>query len=150
MGYRYGVWLAIKSPEILQHINTYNEEVHYPHVTIMCNMKRSDARKLRNELNKQYNIMVMDEYIIFNNKYSSKDKLLASGCLVNVEDWMEIQKIAKKYCGSPPSKPHITLAYRQTEEELPIVIDLKKEIIIGEIVVANIKSDNPQKWEIIK
>ena len=150
MGYGYGVWIVIKDPDILEVIATHNEDIYLPHVTIMCNMKRNEARKLSDELKNTYNITIGDDYVAFSGRYSAKDDLLASGYWVDIEDWTNIRSLAEKYTGSLPSRPHISLAYREEGGKLPTSMDLKSRTIVGEAVIANIRAHSPESWKVIE
>jgi len=149
-GYGYGVWLVVKDSNIQQLVNKHNKNPHVAHITVMCHMTDIDAFKLAKELNDNYNVIILNKYILFNDdnyKYSNADnELSASGCYCIVDQWKEITNIAKKYRGSIPKIPHLSVAYRNNEKDLPTNIkhvNVKTQATIGAI---NINDSQPSNW----
>ena len=152
MGYGYAIWILLTEPDILNLVDENNANIYYPHVTIRCNLTYSDAKKLYKDILDFNSVLFVDThsgYEIFDFKYKNEDEHAASGVFVDVESWEHLQKISKRYNGSDVITPHITLAYRDDIDELPLHIELSKRKISGKVVIANTTSDDPEKWTLL-
>ena len=151
MGYGYGVWLVIQDKTIDSIIKKNNIKKHTSHVTVMCNMSYSDAIKLSKEIQGTYKITVCQKYILFNTneKYSDNDNLVASGFNCNVENWQEIINIAKKYKGSTPEKPHLSVVYHEDKNKLPENLTIQNIYTKGSIYPVDINSNYSNEWSFI-
>ena len=152
MGYGYGVWLVVENLQILDAVYKNNKEPYISHVTLMCNMTRDDAIALSDEIHGKYDIFVDKTYNLFNNpdeKYSDKDILSASGFYCRVPLWEKLIDTAKKYSGTISEKPHISIAYRTNENELPENVNIKNVKVTGFSFPANTVGDIPKEWKII-
>ena len=151
MGYGYGVWLVVQDFNIQRMVRKYNTKPHIAHITVMCNMTDTDAFKLAQELKGNYSATILNRYVHFNknsDKYSDddNDNLAASGYYCIVDNWREITEIAKYYKGTIPEMPHISIAYRDSEADLPTHIET--EFIATQCIASaiNINDDNPSEW----
>ena len=159
MGYNYGVWLVVTDKSILDLIKKNNSISHTAHITIMCNMSYSDALELNKEINEKFNngfdVTVSNKYSYFNDKsekYFKDDsnELCASGFYCTIKNWESIMELAKKYKGSLPKKPHISVVYKENETDLPENIFLHEDKSLNLYVyAANINSDFPIEWYLI-
>ena len=151
MGYGYGVWLVVQDFNIQRMVRKYNTKSHIAHITVMCNMTDTDAFKLARELKDTYSATILNRYVHFNknsDKYSHdhNDNLAASGYYCIVDKWREITEIAKYYKGTIPEMPHISIAYRDSETDLPSHIET--EFIATQCIASaiNINDDKPSEW----
>tara|TARA_A100001011_G_C14072699_1_gene740979 strand:+ start:297 stop:785 length:489 start_codon:yes stop_codon:yes gene_type:complete len=151
MGYGYGVWLLVKDSKIQKIVDQNNTKPHLAHITVMCNMSDTDAFKLSKQLNDNYKVTVLNRHVNLNgngHKYSEYDdnQLYASGYYCVVDRWREITEIAKYYKGSIPLRPHLSIAYKAVEKDLPK--NITGEIIItdGCVGAININSSDPSEW----
>ena len=149
MAYGYGVWLVIKDKKIQQIVDKHNKKPHIAHVTVMCNMSDIDAFRLMGELEAFYDLTILNRHINLNgdcHKYSENDTLYASGYYCIVNKWREIVEIAKKYRGSISLRPHLTIAYRASEKDLPEKVEGTVIRAHGSVGAININDDDPSKW----
>ena len=150
MGYGYGVWLVIKDPTVQEIVDQNNTKPHIAHITVMCNMSDTDAFKLSQELKENYSITILNRHVNLNGndeKYSDNDNdLQASGYYCIVDRWRDIIEIAKYYKGSIPLRPHLSVAYRKDEKQLPKNIISKMVTTDGYVGAININSDEPNEW----
>lgn len=158
MGYGYGIWLLIEQAYLQEHLG------HLGHVTLICNMSKDDMISLYNVLyeyhKEKYNgdmsyNCVMNELkgVIFeNNMYSKTDKELAGWgyyCEIEEKRIEEIEKTCKEYVGDIPGRYHVTMEYKETENELKVYDLLAPEKVKCKIVMADIRDDKPCNWSII-
>jgi len=139
MPYGYGVWLKINNPFIK------NITSHIAHATIMCNMTREEASKLKKKLKTKYDIEINGHCKPIGEKYDKDDDLKSCGVSCKIEDWESIKEKCSGFSGSIPENPHITFQYFDVfEKNFPFLSDT------GDVVVADIKSTNPLEWKIIE
>ena len=144
MGYGYGVWIVLPLNVVKTHI---------PHITIACKMKRSDAFSLYHE------------FIELNGKnvrcfidLSQHDVLGPDYYEMNTADagWSWGYK-AEVYANMPtniersclPLNHHITMQYENDKKNLRPTDREIKYLLMGKVVVADIRSKEPGDWHII-
>ena len=164
MGYGYGIWLVVLQDQLKDFISSHNFRPFIPHITVQCNMIYDSAKKLFDDLKSVENIQsvkIISEFLFFqNDKYTNQDNLYAAGLYSEIPNWNSILHIVKKYQGTYPTKPHMSLVYRLDKKQL---IDdckkikfeqqnpnLKNNIIDVKLALVDITSDNPKNWEILE
>tara|TARA_B100000963_G_C22601203_1_gene660312 strand:+ start:512 stop:997 length:486 start_codon:yes stop_codon:yes gene_type:complete len=155
-GYGWGIWLLIDDAEL-------NSIISHPvHITIMCNMTKHDAMQLYRHL---MEITNKDHIALCNNKCVSLDKSnysendlfnYSSGYYCEVEMWDIIKQYCKKRLKYDPTlghfseKPHITLCYSKDIQTTKYVNLKKIKYLKCTLVIADIRSHNPEFWTVLK
>jgi len=158
MGYGYGIWLLIDNGYLQEHLN------HLGHVTLICNMSKDDMVELYKELAVQHEEVnkgdmsytcVIDEKdgVIFkSNMYSKTEKELAAwgyNCRIVEDRISEVITECDNYEGDIPEKLHLTMEYKIKEEDLTIHNMYNIDSLNCNIVMADIRDDNPKNWNVI-
>ena len=146
MGYGYGIWLRIKDPLI------NNLTKHTPHATLMCNMDKTEATALYNDLKLRYK----GDYKIytngicqhFNDSYGDEDILKACGYYCEIKDFKTLNKICLNYKGTIPDYPHISTDYNISKNKLTL-LDIRPVTDDSILSLVDINSDDPMEWKIL-
>lgn len=151
-GYGYGVWLLVEDDELNSIMN------HPTHITIMCNMTKSDAVKLYVTLmeicGKKHVALCNNICENFEGTGYSKDELFkyCSGYYCEVEMWEIISYYCKqrlKYdptLGSLSERPHITYCYSNNFENIKLLNLKNRKYLKCKLVIADIRNTDPSKW----
>ena len=152
MGYGYAIWVLLTEPEILNVIDNCNEKIFYPHVTIICNLSYKDAinlyKKIK-EISSNFYIDINTEYNIFDYQYGLKNEHIASGFYVDIEHFIKLRDIVKDTKGCFNENPHISVTYKYDIDDLPLNVNISKQRISGKLVIADTRSNNPEKWTLL-
>ena len=162
MGYGFGIWLVVSNKTINDFIKKHNIEYHIGHITVKYSMNLQDARYMFTELTQKnvdissFATYISDLAIFKGYKYFKEDNLEACGYYMEIPNWKQIVEIGNKYSGSFPSKPHLSLIYRNDYKKLveycqnitPPKIKSKKCKV--KLCLVDITSNNPNNWRIIK
>ena len=161
MGYGFGIWLVVSNKTINDFIKKHNIIPHIGLITVKCNMNLQDARYMFAELT-QNNIDISSlaiylDFTIFNGSiYFKKDILEACGYYMEIPNWKQIVDIGNKYSGNFPSKPHLSLIYRNDYKKLVeycqniTLPKIKSKKCKVKLCLVDITNDTPDKWRIIK
>ena len=144
MGYGYGVWIVLPVNGVKTHI---------PHITIACNMERSDAFLLYHEfieLNGEDVRCAIDlsEHEVLGPDYYEMDAADAGWSWgYRADVYANIPTNIDPSC--LPSNHHITMQYEDDKKDLCPTDREVKYSLMGKVVVADIRSDQPGEWQII-
>ena len=142
-GYGYGVWLVPNLPNLLT--------PHIPHITIMCNMSKTNACALRKHLVALFGtwipVQISGKCKLLPKCYSN-DPLYGSGYDCRYTQQTQIQKICAQFDGDVAIKPHLTYCYSLKKNGIKFQ-DRESNWVFCSIRVANISGLNPRLWKTI-
>ena len=146
MGYGYGIWLIYDDDELkMEHIG---------HITIACFMQKNEAEKLYNELIKLGNnvgvtINGKSEYYRSSFYEHDTNKICSWGYSGMCTKWTIYKKICERYKCDFSLIPHTSIEYGLYTNLLK-PINIKEKNLYCRICCADIRSDFPVDWKIIK
>ena len=158
MGYGYGIWFLIKNRYIDELVERFNTKPHIPHLTIMCNMTLQEATKVYDYLKitdfKECMAVPITNLKLMEGNYSNEQEDIAYGIEFSIDNWYQwIETIKRIFKGDVPVSPHLSIIYRdkEYEDDLPKLKELEQvNYLMGYLALADIRSDNPSEWKIIR
>ena len=147
MGYKYGVWLTYKKSLI--------PTTHIGHFTVACYMTKRDALCLHEDILAKYgNTHYIDvngkKPVLFDKNVYKDDnnELNEWGYEGTCKKWTEFKKCTQEYNCNFSEIPHTTVEYYKNRETNTFAMD--NMCVQCNLVVANINSNDPKKWSILK
>ena len=158
MGYKYGIWFLIKNRYIDELVERLNTKPHIPHLTIMCNMTLQEATGVYDSLKisdfKECLAIPITNLKLMEGNYRDEKEDIAYGLEFSIGNWYQwIETIKRIFNGDVPVSPHLSIIYRdkEYEDDLPKLKELEQvNYLMGYLALADIRSNNPSEWKIIR
>ena len=91
---------------------------------------------------------------LMESNYSNEQEDIAYRLEYSIGKWYQwIETIKRIFKGDVPISPHLSIIYRdkEYEEDLPKLKKLEQaNYLMGYLALADIRSDNPSEWKIIR
>ena len=125
--------------------------------TMSCLMEKKNACHLYTELvskvgkTNMINVDCVNPVIFETNMYEDDNNEIYSwgykGLILN---WKTIRKITDNYKCNFSQHPHTSIQYTKKESELTPERLITNQLVVAELALVNICSDNPDDWHIIE
>ena len=146
MGYGYGIWLVYDQ-------KMYKTE-HLGHITLTCFMKKPEAKKLFDDLSKDFKFLQFKTDgvpVLFSEKFypSDKNRICSWGYNYTCNSWNKLKDICENYECDFSHTPHTSIEYG-FDSNFFIPKFNKRKNVKAELCLVDIRSDFPVDWKIIE